>query len=133
MLKLKIKKNAQVAMEFVILVGISFGALIVFTIFVGDNLTSVQQETDYFKLKDLALATKSEISLAAKLEDGYQRSLYVPLTIDGLEYNISQNGNYILFQSVDAEYQIIVPNYQGNLEKGHNIIRKIDGAIEVNT
>jgi len=125
-------RQAQVAFEFVILVAILFTALIVFTSFVRDNFSDVQSDTDYFKLKDVALSVKAEISRAVALEDGYQRTFFIPLTIDGLEYNISRDNGFLLFASDGAEYTVSVPSYTGNLQKGNNVIRKVDGVVEVN-
>jgi len=125
--------KGQVAFEFVLLVSLLFSAMLVFTLFVSENFSEVQTQTDYFKMKDVALAVKSEISLAAVLDDGYQRSFFVPLTIDGLEYNITESGDSLLFESVSAEYGVSVPSYSGSLQKGNNIIKKTGGAIEINT
>lgn len=125
-------RDAQVAFEFVVLVAIVFGALIVFTSFVRDNFTEVQSDTDYFRLKDVALSVKAEISLAVALEDGYQRAFSIPLTIDGLEYNISRENGFLMFSSSNSEYTVSVPAYTGDVQKGNNVIRKVDGKIEVN-
>ena len=125
--------KAQVAFEFVVLVSILFGVLLIFTSFVRDNFKDVQTDTDYFKLKDVAISVKSELNLAVALEDGYQRAFFIPLTIDGLEYNITRDNGYLMFASANAEYSVNVPPYAGTLQKGNNFIRKEDGAIEVNT
>lgn len=125
-------KAAQVAFEFVILVAIAFSALLVFTSFVRDNFKDVQSDTDYFKMKDVALSVKSELNLAVALEDGYQRAFFVPLTIDGLEYNISRDNGFLTFASSGAEYQVSVPYYNGTVQKGNNVIKKAGGVVEVN-
>jgi hypothetical protein len=126
-------ERAQVAFEFVLLVAILFTALIVFTSFVRDNFNDVETDTDYYKLKDLAISVKSELNLAIALEDGYQRYFFIPLTIDGLEYNLTRDDGILMFLSSNAEYSVSVPPYAGTLQKGNNVIRKQDGAIEVNT
>ena len=125
-------KRAQVAFEFVILVAVLFTALIVFTSFVRDNFSDVQSDTDFFKLKDVALSVKSELNPAIALEDGYQRSFFVPLTIDGLEYNITKDSDYLMFASEGAEYTVNVPPFTGAVVKGNNVIKKDDGVVEVN-
>jgi len=125
-------RSAQVAFEFVILVAVLFTALIVFTVFVRDNFTEVQTDTDYFKLKDVALSVKAELNLAVALDDGYQRAFFIPLTLDGLEYNISRENGFLEFSSANAEYTVSVPPYDGNVSKGNNVIRKVDGVVEVN-
>jgi len=132
MLRSLIDTKSQVVFEFVILVSVLFTVLIIFTSFVRDNFSDVQSETDYFKMKDIALSVKSELNLAAALDDGYQRSFFVPLTIDGLEYNISREDGTILFMSGNGEYSVNVPPYTGSVQKGNNLIRKSDGVIEVN-
>lgn len=126
-------RRGQVAFEFVLLVAVLFTALIIFTAFVRDNFSDVQSDTDYFKLKDVSLSVKAEINLAVALEDGYQRAFFVPLTLDGLEYNITRENGFLTFTSEGAEYTVSVPPYTGTLQKGNNVIKKIDGAIEVNT
>ena len=125
-------RRAQVAFEFVILVAVLFTALIIFTSFVRDNFEDAQVDTDYFKLKDIAISVKAEISLAVALEDGYRRDFFIPLTIDGLEYNISRENGFLMFASADAEYTVNVPTYLGDVQKGNNRIQKEDGLIEVN-
>ncbi|MBN1544281.1 hypothetical protein JW898_02350 [Candidatus Woesearchaeota archaeon] len=121
------------AFEFVILVAVLFTAVIIFTAFVRDNFNEVQGDTDYFKLKDVALSVKAELNLAIALDDGYQRAFFVPLTIDGLEYNITRENGFLMFSAAGAEYTVSVPPYTGTLQKGNNVIRKVDGAVEVNT
>ncbi|MBU2561151.1 MAG: hypothetical protein KKD17_02555 [Nanoarchaeota archaeon] len=121
------------AFEFVVLVAVLFTAVIVFTAFVRDNFTAVQGDTDYFKLKDVALSVKAELNLAIALDDGYQRAFFVPLTLDGLEYNITKENGFLMFSAAGAEYTVSVPPYAGTLQKGNNVIRKTDGAVEVNT
>ena len=131
MLRFQIK--GQVAFEFVVLVAVLFTALIIFTVFVRDNFSAVQSDTDYFKLKDVALSVKAELNLAIALEDGYQRAFFLPLTIDGLEYNISRENGFLQFSSVGTEYTVNVPPFTGNVSKGNNIIQKVGGVVEVNT
>jgi hypothetical protein len=126
-------RKAQVAFEFVVLVAVLFTALMIFTSFVRDNFSEVQSDTDYFKLKDVALSVKSEINLAVALEDGYQRAFFIPLTLDGLEYNITKEDSALMFASVGTEYSVSVPYYEGTVQKGNNIIQKTGGVVEVNT
>lgn len=125
--------RAQVAFEFVVLVAVLFTALIVFTAFVRENFSDVQDDTDYFMLKDIAVSVKSELNLAASLEDGYQRDFFIPLTIEGLEYNITRENGYLMFASSGAEYTVNVPQFTGSVVKGNNMIKKVDGQLEVNT
>jgi hypothetical protein len=127
-----VNAKAQVAFEFVVLVALLFTAVIVFTSFVRDNFSDVQSDTDHFKLKDVALSIKAELNLAIALEDGYQRAFFIPLTLDGLEYNITRENGFLMFASTGAEYTVSVPPYTGTVQKGNNIIKKLDGAIEVN-
>ncbi len=131
MLKLLIKRG-QVAFEFVVLVAIAFSAFLVFAAFVRDNFSEVQSDTDYFKLKDVALSVKSEINLAVALEDGYQRAFFIPLTIDGLEYNITRENGFLIFASSGAEYTVNIPEFNGTVQKGNNLIIKVAGKVGVN-
>lgn len=126
------KRKAQVAFEFVVLVSVAFMALLVFTTFVADNFESAESDTEYYRLKDAALSVRSEINLASTLQDGYQRSFFVPLTIDGLDYNITKNSDFLSLQSEGADYQVRVPPFTGAVVKGNNNIKKTNGTIELN-
>jgi hypothetical protein len=126
-------KRAQVAFEFIVLISILFGVLLIFTTFVRDNFSDVQSDTDYYMLKDIALAVKSEFQLAVNLEDGYQRSFFIPFTVDGTEYNITKENGFLLFATADAEYNVNIPSYTGTVQKGNNVIVKDEGVIEVNS
>jgi hypothetical protein len=126
-------KKAQVAFEFVVLVSVLFAALLVFTSFVRENFSDMQSDTDYYRLKDVALSVRAEITMAIGLEDGYERAFFVPLTLEGLEYNITKPNGELMFASEGAEYAVTVPPFTGSVQKGNNVIRKVDGAIEINT
>ena len=45
---LRFQNKSQVAFEFVVLIAVLFTALIVFTVFVRDNFSAAQSDTDYF-------------------------------------------------------------------------------------
>ncbi|NQU79184.1 hypothetical protein HQ545_05440 [Candidatus Woesearchaeota archaeon] len=124
--------KAQVAFEFVILIAIMFATMIIFTAFVRDNFTDIQSDSNYFRIKDVALAVQSELYLAVTLEDGYLREFSVPLTLDGLEYNITKQGNNLIFLGGDADYSVTIPVFQGDVEKGNNVISKVGGVVRVN-
>jgi len=124
--------KAQVAFEFVILIAIMFATMIIFTAFVRDNFSDIQSDSNYFRIKDVALAVQSELYLAVTLEDGYLREFSVPLTLDGLEYNITKQGNNLIFLGGDADYSVTIPVFQGDVEKGNNVISKVGGVVRVN-
>lgn len=130
---LPVARKAQVAFEFVVLVSVLFAALLVFTSFVRENFSDMQSDTDYYRLKDVALSVRAEITMAIGLEDGYERAFFVPLTLEGLEYNITKPNGELMFASEGAEYAVTVPPFTGSVQKGNNVIQKVDGVIEINT
>jgi hypothetical protein len=131
-LKFPIKKRAQVAFEFVILVSILFTVLIVFTSFVRDNYSDARSDNDYFILKDIALSVRAELNIAATVQDGFERSFFIPLTIEGVEYNITKEVNSLLFTTSESDYAVNIPPYTGDIIRGNNYVKKVAGVIEVN-
>ncbi len=129
---LRLQTKAQIAFEFVMLVSVAFMALLVFTAFVRDNYSEIKEDVEYFQLKDVALSVKTELHVAISLSDGYQRSFFIPFTLDGTEYNISKENGYLLFTSSTSEYYIVVPPFNGTFVKGNNVLTKDDGLLEVN-
>ena len=124
--------KAQVALEFVLLIGIVMMVFFVFEIFVREHLSDMQSDTDYYQLKDIALSVQTELNKAVTLEDGYHRTFEIPTNLDGDEYNITQVGDFLMFSTAESEYSVTVPAFTGMVVKGDNQITKTDGELEVN-
>ena len=89
--------KAQSSMEFFTLVGLAFLAVI---IFVGASAGEIKEFTDqknFFLIKDVTLTLQKEASIAASVEDGYEREFTLPEKLESrVDYFI--NTESLLFR-----------------------------------
>ena len=130
--RLGCSENAQVALEFVLLISIAFMVMIVFTALAMGSMSNLRGEEEYVLLKDVIHTAQGEIITATIVEDGYKRMFTLPLFLEGISYNITMSGGYIIGQSKNHEYLLKVMDVSGNIQKGVNTIRKQDGAVYLN-
>lgn len=132
------KKKAQVAIEFLLLLSLSFFvviALLAAVLSVSKTDTSIKVYTD---LDDLGKSLQQEVLLASQMEDGYVRRINLPETVNGADYNVSighaaSYNDYIslTYDTIDIYY--IIPPTNGTFSKGTNYIKKNDGALRVSS
>lgn len=126
------KTNAQIAMEFVILVGLLFFVMLLFLTFIREYLVDVRSDKDRELLKDIAYAVQAEIHIATGVDDGYERDFTVPEQIDHINYTINITGNQIWAATENSEVVIDIPEIVGTLSIGSNTIRKSGGVVYLN-
>jgi len=126
---------AQVSVEF-----IAFVAVLSILLF----LTVYQSSTLYFQLNSARILKDaqsisdqiaSEINLALKVGDGYSRIFYLPKKIsDSLDYEVSVEDYRVVVKWKDGSTQsvILTKNITGQILKGKNFIRNVEGIIYVN-
>ncbi|MEM5853550.1 MAG: hypothetical protein QXG39_02995 [Candidatus Aenigmatarchaeota archaeon] len=127
---------AQVSLEFITLLSL-LSIFLLLLIYQGFGL---QNKLSYNKILMGAQAISdqvaSEINLALKAGDGYSRFFTIPpkilnlidYTIEVKDYNIivSWDGNYV-------KSSILTRSIYGQILKGNNFIKNVDGLIYVNT
>ncbi len=134
-MKKKGKMNkGQVANEFLILLGIGIIFLLVFLYAISDDIQSLTTEKEYNAIRDVGYSVQYEFFLAAAVKDGYMRKFTVPITHDGVQYNITHSGNYLVLQTVKTGQvaEFAVPPFEGTIRKGQNNISMNGGVIHVN-
>ena len=125
-------KKSQIASEFMLFSGI---ALILAIIFVSASLSQAKtlyQTKESLSLRDVALKTQNEISIAANSEDGYLRQFELPEKIGDRPYNISIKSNTVTAWTNTTSYIISTLNASGYLKKGSNSITKTNGIENLN-
>ena len=83
------KKKSQIAIEFLILLAMSFFIIISFMIIIVSISKTNARIQSFSDIDDLGKSLQQEVMLASQLEDGYIRKINVPVTLNGLDYNIS--------------------------------------------
>ena len=125
-------KKAQVAMEFVFLVGLAFTVMVVFISSTRSEFDELRTEEERSLLKDVTVMAQHELIIASTVEDGYHRVFEIPTTINGIDYTITITNDILLAQTEDYEYDVNIPSVTGNVVLGNNTIEKTDGIVYLN-
>jgi hypothetical protein len=130
------KNRGQIAIEFLLLVGLSFAIIIILMIsvfYLSEDNTTRKTYTD---LMDFGRSLQQELLLASNLEDGYIRPINIPLTVNGLDFNITtgtyNSTGYLILSYKATETFFVVPSVNGSFIKGKNIIRKMNNTLYIN-
>jgi hypothetical protein len=116
-----------------LLVGLGFMIFIIFSTTVKHRINELENEEEYILLKDIAYSTQNEISIAARMQDGYYREFDIPYELEnGRNYTINITNNYIFAASEDHDYMIEIPPVIGNIQKNTNRINKTNETIYLN-
>lgn len=107
-----------------------------FVVIIAMTTLSSEKKIDntYYAIADLGISLQSEFLLASKVENGYQRIIFIPSTINGNEYELSivgqESNSYLLefkFNELDFTYKI--PRVNGTIQFGENIITKENDTV----
>ena len=102
-------------------------------LFVVASVSEVKEFRDtkeFFLIKDLALKLQKEVTIAASVEDGYERSFTLPERLeDNVDYFIIIRNNTITINSSKTVFSVaITATFGKNFTKGPNTIRKNDAG-----
>jgi hypothetical protein len=126
---------AQVSMEFIVLVSILILVLVTVIYYNSSFYVRINSAKDYNNAQTISDQISSEINLALDVGDGYSRSFYVPERIsNSIDYNVTVS-NYAVVLNWNNGYvtsTVLAKNISGNLIKGQNLIRNLNGIIYVN-
>lgn len=126
--------KAQSSMEFFTLTGLAFLMVIIFVTASTSKVKEFRDQKEFFLIKDLALKLQKEVTVAASVEDGYERSFNLEDKLEGVvDYFTIIRNNTLTINSSKAVFSVAIPETFGkNFTKGTNQIEKIDGAIYIN-
>ncbi len=125
-------KKGQVAMEFIILVGIAFFTFLSLLIIMLYHTEQLRNQKETELVVGISLMVQNELNSASVVKDGYYREFVIPEQLDGKEYKITRENNRLYFKTTKYEANVIVPDYEGELEKGVNTINKTGGVLNIN-
>ena len=122
------------SIEFFILIGFAFLALIVFLGVFANGIKDLSNQKESFLIKDLAAKLQKEVNVAASVNDGYYRSFELPERLDGsVDYFVITYNRTLTVNSSNAAFSVRIPIIYGkNFTKGTNTIEKEDGKVYVN-
>ena len=120
-------------MEFFTLTGLAFLATIIFVVASASEIKEFRDQKEFFLIKDLGLKLQKEVTIAASVENGYERSFKLPEKLESIvDYYIITGNSTITVNSSKTVFSAAIPNVIGNFTKGSNKIEKIDGKIYLN-
>jgi len=128
-------KNAQTAIEFVILVGFVLFFFSVFFLAIQGNLSDKLKEKQTLAVKSVALTMQDEINLAFQSTEGYYREFTIPENLNGIEYEVTIADDMVYVKTEDGKHAIALPVpiiEVDSVVKGLNVIRKEDGEVKLN-
>lgn len=124
--------KAQLSLEFAFVTIILLFLTILVVLVSGNKLTDFKNEKDIFLLKDIAATVRNEIQVAYAMDSGYVRSFDLPETLDGQDYTISIQNNFISAAMGDEQIELATQLINGTLAHGTNVIRKVGGNVLLN-
>ncbi len=126
------RKQAQVSMEFVFLIGLAFMVMLVFISSTRSEFSTLRTEEERGMVKDVSVMVQQELIIASNVNDGYVRVFYVPLTLDSISYNLQIINNTLLTTTEDYDYVLNLPPVVGDIQKGNNTVNKTNGVVYLN-
>jgi uncharacterized protein (UPF0333 family) len=122
--------RGQIAVEFSFMVMLAIIFFVVALVIIGFYIEKSASERGIAALQDEGARVQQELLIAAAVEDGYQRNVTLPATLDGLQYIVSNTPTTLTFTLYDGTiYNKEIPQTGGTILKGQNRLRKIGGAL----
>lgn len=119
-------------MEFITVIGFLMVMLVLFSLAAGSRLMDLLGEKEYVLARNLVHEAKAELTLAAELESGYNRTFTLPQTLEGTDYTISLSNSTITLATQSFVIESSTIDVSGALVKGNNTITKKGNAIRLN-
>lgn len=128
------KRNriAQSSIEFLVLIGFVMVFFILAIAIIRSNTMNTSRERETILSEDIVTTIHKEILLATRVQDGYERTFWIPEKIGAKEYLLSIQNNQVVLRLDQSDYWRTVPSVTGNITKGLNFIRKAEGIVYVN-
>jgi hypothetical protein len=131
------RHNGQIAIEFLIYIGVALCIIIVFLASILAISESNMKARTYSDIDDMGKSLQQEFLLASQLEDGYIRRINLPATLNGKSYNVTLGqsnplNSYITLGYEKSELFYLIPPVNGSIIKGNNVLRKQNGALQIN-
>lgn len=136
-------RKAQIAYEFIMIFFVLSIAFITWLAISSSFQAELQKDKNLEDFEDFSLSLKHDIFVVAQMSDGFSKSLNLPMTINGRDYDISVTNftNQLLdfsFSTVQINSSDIgyfthfnVPLMNQSLIKGDNILIKQEDKILV--
>ncbi len=127
------KHRGQGSIEFVILGGVMFFVVLGMATVIQARLGGAYKNSLYNSMASLGNVIDTEIRLSSAAPSDYSREFFLPYEIGDHNYSLAMYGkNEVVIRSEGIDYVLFLDvNVSGSLDKGRNIIRKINDNISI--
>ena len=117
-------RRAQLSVEFVIFIAMGLLIMVSFLYLVNEKESQLRDKRQLLLLKDLAYKIQSKLDTASIVEDGYSRNFTLPISLEGLDYDVIITNGYLavfsekfdVYSSVPLNDSILIdPNINPNV------------------
>lgn len=123
-----IRKNGQVALEFMMLIGMAVLLMSIILVIVGGFANHKASQQKYDQMYSFGRTLQNELLLAATVHEGYSRTIYLPDRIGRYVYSISNEQDTFTLRSSGVLLNFKIPETTGTLKIGENIITNQGGV-----
>ncbi len=131
-------ERGQSSLEFAVLVGVFMVMFIIFFFILSERILAFQGQRDARAANDVLYKVESELNLALKVHDGYNRTFWLPSEVYGWNYSImlapagSPTEIVLVYKnSTYAAPLLINVTVDSIIDKGKNRIAKYGGNITI--
>lgn len=132
------RERGQSSLEFAVLAGVFMVMFIIFFFILSERILAFQGQRDARGANDLLFKVQSELNLALKVHDGYNRTFRLPAELYGQDYSImlapagSPTEIVLVYKNSTYASPLLI-NVTGDsiMAKGKNRIQKSGGNIMV--
>ena len=129
------RRKAQFAIEFIILISFMFLVFLVFMSIISSKILEAKENERQQIAEDIAGLVKNEVQLAKSISNGYSRNFDVPNKIKGMDYDLEIIENReLVVNYIDKEYVSFLPEKVcGDVFIPNNEISKEEGIVCLNS
>ena len=121
--------KAQLSIEYMLMIGVGFIILIFAAMFIGDHAVMLSKERELTTIKDFSYSLQNELYFVARAGHGFKREIFIPEKLHGISFNIQNTGKELILTSQNYDFGLVLPETQGNLHKGTNIMINNQGKV----
>jgi uncharacterized protein (UPF0333 family) len=124
--------RGQVSFEFIMVLFVVVLITVAFGIIAGNRLTELKSQQANAQMQNVAVTVKNEIDIARSVEAGYVRTFSLPDYLGNKDYAIGIQNNFVTVSIEDNQFSLAVQPVNGTVQKGFNVISKVNNSVVLN-
>lgn len=124
--------KGQAAMEFIILASVLIFMFMVVLAVISYHTSNINKKKEEVTAEDILAKVEKEISIAARVSDGYMRDFMLPQKLGNNELNILIAGDEVIIRTDKRDFWRQIPHVEGSINTGKNTINRTNGTLYLN-